>query len=411
MFTSSVQEPVQNSQASKAMGANNIREGSGTPRAKSNATESKGGETVSEDLISVLLCGTCRAPITDHNNILGCREESVWAQQAFAYEVDLFADCPPLWCYSATNPQGRRFDIIRCTATAVNRYRTVTLSGPWSGEHSFFVGHKWCYASCNTCSSFLGWAFCRASEALSFSGGSTEDNDVQIDGGGCGSKTTDDDDDNVDEESIVTVGGNNSNNVSLQRDGASDDDGTVGFDPSVLSFLGLIVTNCVGRSGYSLRQYNELMNADPLLRRRFVGNSPLEDLHSGEDGNYFVSATHFLGPSRDDHSRLFVGIGRHRQLQSFLDIVRTSLLPVGAVIGTESQDGDGETSEDEANNSTAPRTSSHRSDSSGNGSEDGENMGTSPSFTNIPPHCFGCGDMADSIDEDVSSTEGSDKSD
>ncbi|CCD12998.1 unnamed protein product, partial [Trypanosoma congolense IL3000] len=117
-----------------------------------------------ESVISVLLCERCKVPITSYDDILTERESSAWAEQVYAYELELFADKPPLWCYSATNPSDRRFDLLRCSAAAVTTHRTVKLSGPWSNKHSFFVGYQWAFAACAICGNFLGWGFSKLTE-------------------------------------------------------------------------------------------------------------------------------------------------------------------------------------------------------------------------------------------------------
>ncbi|KAH8605041.1 hypothetical protein ERJ75_001661200 [Trypanosoma vivax] len=205
--------------------------------------EADGAET-NTDKIAVLLCGECRGPIAHYNEILGCRSDHVWAAQVFPYELDLFADHPSLWCYSATNPAQKRFDFLRCAPATVTKSRTVVLKGPWSVEHSFFVGYEWCFANCGVCSGFVGWGFRKMMDGP-VSGSATCDSDDA--GKSCNSTT---DTNIVDTESRDTV----------------DESGTSAREDDV-SFICIIITRCVGRHDYPLSEYEALLRGNPSQRR------------------------------------------------------------------------------------------------------------------------------------------------
>lgn len=123
-------------------------------------------EEEEEEATPALLCAHCRTSLAGFDEILSHRTTDAWAAHVYAYELDIFSNKPPFWCYSATNPQERRFDLVRCDVAIAARRKRVELRGLWSSEHTFFVGHEWCYAMCGACNAFLGWGFRRvAAEA------------------------------------------------------------------------------------------------------------------------------------------------------------------------------------------------------------------------------------------------------
>jgi len=58
-------------------------------------------------------------------------------------------------CYSATNPGGHRFDVIRVLPTAIG----VLHLGKPTLEHSWFPEFGWRMAHCKACTAHLGWSF------------------------------------------------------------------------------------------------------------------------------------------------------------------------------------------------------------------------------------------------------------
>ncbi|RNF23943.1 uncharacterized protein Tco025E_02680 [Trypanosoma conorhini] len=146
-------------------------------------SSSPGGNT-EEQFVPALLCRYCRMPISQYGEILPHRAADAWASQVYAYELELFDDKPPLWCYSATNPSAQRFDVVRCDAAIAFQRRFLRLCGAWSAEHTFFVGHEWRCAVCKTCNNFLGWGFRpslpRPSDATAATAESDEDADEDL---------------------------------------------------------------------------------------------------------------------------------------------------------------------------------------------------------------------------------------
>ncbi|RNF09352.1 hypothetical protein TraAM80_02226 [Trypanosoma rangeli] len=126
---------------------------------ESDAPSCSSGDSTGEKFVPVLLCTYCRMPIAQYGEILSHRATDAWASQVYTYELELFDDNPPLWCYSATNPSAHRFDLVRCDAAIALGHRRIQLTGAWSAEHTFFLGHEWRYAVCKNCNSFLGWGF------------------------------------------------------------------------------------------------------------------------------------------------------------------------------------------------------------------------------------------------------------
>ncbi|KEG09634.1 hypothetical protein DQ04_04911030 [Trypanosoma grayi] len=113
-------------------------EGANTGPDASHSAEGGGG-AAAEEVLSVLLCMQCRAPICRYEDIFSNRATDVWAAQVYAYELDLFDDKPPLWCCSATNPSARRFDLVR---NGMGEY-AAWCDSAWQG-HSTPV---WCRCS------------------------------------------------------------------------------------------------------------------------------------------------------------------------------------------------------------------------------------------------------------------------
>ncbi|EKG02463.1 hypothetical protein TCSYLVIO_006509 [Trypanosoma cruzi] len=172
-----------------------------------------------EQFVPALICMRCYMPIAQYDEILPHRATDAWASQVYTYELDLFENKPPLWCYSATNPSTHRFDLVRCDAVIALRRHLLSFYGQWSAEHSFFVGHEWCCVACRACQNFLGWGFRRTLNVPR----DTENETLE-----------------TEEDAEVPVDNN-------------------------LSFVGIILTRCVGNDKFPLSQFEACAAIGALL--------------------------------------------------------------------------------------------------------------------------------------------------
>ena len=115
------------------------------------------GEEVDDPLTHVLVCQQCRYPL-----VLGCdiivEKADVWKDQVYPYELDIL-ELEDVWCYSATNPSGTRFDLVRGKPN-----NNITYDCENSSFHTFFPGFAWNHLSCKCCRHFFGFGFTKLSE-------------------------------------------------------------------------------------------------------------------------------------------------------------------------------------------------------------------------------------------------------
>ncbi|ORC85998.1 uncharacterized protein TM35_000311840 [Trypanosoma theileri] len=202
-----------------------------------------------KDVIAVLLCNQCKSPLCSVDDILAHRASDAWMAQVYAYELDLFNDCGPLWCYSATNPAARRFDIIRCHPSTA-----MFLRGPWSREHSFFLGHEWCYSSCGICGRFLGWGFRPVQTSASSSGPRTPGSVER-------ERMSEEEEEKEEKEEKKGEEEEEEGEEEEQREEEEEDDEEeegVMIAPESIMFVGLILTHCVGDEKYPRNTYEML---------------------------------------------------------------------------------------------------------------------------------------------------------
>ena len=70
----------------------------------------------------------------------------------YAYELDIMdLECT---CYSSTNPNDVRFDVLRLSSSA-----RVASHGSTSSLHTWFPPFAWRMAHCTKCMNHLGWSF------------------------------------------------------------------------------------------------------------------------------------------------------------------------------------------------------------------------------------------------------------
>ena len=103
-----------------------------------------------------LCCDKCDAPVCDASEFF-VERVAVWDATVYAYQLDDVMSHQNVWCYSATNPSERRFDVARVRPSA--HKRGLFCQGAFSNEHSWFPGHEWCMCMCQTCGQHMGWGF------------------------------------------------------------------------------------------------------------------------------------------------------------------------------------------------------------------------------------------------------------
>ena len=119
-----------------------------------------------------LACARCNSAIAFYRDVL-CEPHPTLNSHVFTYALDIFDDKEKgegtgarvsegapggVPAYSATNPQNRRFDVIRVQASerVIGR---LHLRGPPTSDHSWFPPLAWSFANCKRCGSHIGWAF------------------------------------------------------------------------------------------------------------------------------------------------------------------------------------------------------------------------------------------------------------
>ena len=89
-----------------------------------------------------LLCATCRHPITDDRlriKVQGSHRHHCVNPAGIAFQVECFGEAPG-----------------------------AIEVGPAESRHSWFPGHRWCYALCTGCGEHLGWHFAGVAEFFGF---------------------------------------------------------------------------------------------------------------------------------------------------------------------------------------------------------------------------------------------------
>lgn len=146
--------------------------------------------TTATTRVLALCCFVCSTPIATASDLLPdqiARLETA----SYPYKLDLLLDDTETepstsmiqmsnintnnggecWVYSATNPDGTRFDVVRFGNRACQRVR-VQDDEP-TLDHTFFPPYAWSMASCRNCGVHLGW---------SFGGGNNDDMNETING-------------------------------------------------------------------------------------------------------------------------------------------------------------------------------------------------------------------------------------
>ena len=112
-----------------------------------------------DEPILALVCNKCGAVVATERELccqpVPFRQGAVWS-----YELDLLNETAH--CYSATNPDGSRFDVARFDANTCKRLR---FSGVPTADHSWFPPACWRNAQCQSCPQQLGWVFSAADKA------------------------------------------------------------------------------------------------------------------------------------------------------------------------------------------------------------------------------------------------------
>eukprot|EP00760_Papus_ankaliazontas_P034809 PhM_4_TR7501/c0_g1_i1/m.86522 len=135
--------------------------------APSTPTQQDSNETSSVD---VLICSTCQNFMCTFNDII-CDRAATWDEQVYAYEMDIETDknsALSAWCYSATNPSARRFDVVRVKLEESSL--PLQLTGKPSAEHSWFPPYKWRMCQCASCHTHMGWGFVDDNDNVVFAG-------------------------------------------------------------------------------------------------------------------------------------------------------------------------------------------------------------------------------------------------
>merc|ERR1719240_2088534 len=99
-----------------------------------------------------MMCACCKLQVFSTDEIIQ-EKAGTWKEAVYPYELTV---CDKTcWCYSATNPQEDRFDVVRVLPSAAG----LCIRGIPTTAHSWFSGYAWQLAQCNVCGSLLGWAF------------------------------------------------------------------------------------------------------------------------------------------------------------------------------------------------------------------------------------------------------------
>ena len=208
-----------------------------------------------------LLCSTCRNPVCPEECLL-VDVTSTLSSSVFTYRLDLLtlADVP---LYSATNPSGHRFDVVRCTPRVVTD-GFVRVGRTSFAEHSWFPPRHWSMADCASCGSHLGWAF---NEPRPDADERDSPRSAETEQGMHHSQNTP----NGEAEQCEAIEDDpESSGVSLPS-GCNEE--TPSAAPRALSFVGLIVTRCAPVDEYTAAA---LLEARQTAAARAARNNDFE---------------------------------------------------------------------------------------------------------------------------------------
>ena len=120
--------------------------------------------------IICLACSHCEFPIAPVSKVL-VDKFPCWDAEVYSYPLEIL-ELDDVWCYSATNPSKRRFDVVRVLGDSPGvcsfSPNSLTL------HHTWFPGYAWNMASCVSCSTHLGWGFVNAESHPSLLGAGVE---------------------------------------------------------------------------------------------------------------------------------------------------------------------------------------------------------------------------------------------
>ncbi|MDP2438343.1 MAG: hypothetical protein Q8P67_21565 [archaeon] len=112
-----------------------------------------------EDKVTTLACSECNFPVACAEQVF-VDKFPCWEAEVYSYPLEILG-LDEVWCYSATNPSKRRFDVVRVTGASPG---VCSAPDPPTLHHTWFPGFGWSMASCVSCSAHLGWAFVDASQ-------------------------------------------------------------------------------------------------------------------------------------------------------------------------------------------------------------------------------------------------------
>jgi hypothetical protein len=99
-----------------------------------------------------MACAACNAGIAGESDVL--EEVLEHARDAvFSYDLEVLGKT--IKCFSATNPNDNRFDVVRFG----QEIDFIKSDSSFFSDHSWFPGYLWAPAGCETCGDFLGWKF------------------------------------------------------------------------------------------------------------------------------------------------------------------------------------------------------------------------------------------------------------
>lgn len=108
------------------------------------------------ETVAWLVCERCRFPLVRSDELIG-EKFDCWQKVTWSYELTVLSR-ESIWCYSATNPDDDRFDIVRTLPSVAGR--SIRTRGDPTSEYSWFPGYSWTVAHCHQCHWHLGWGFC-----------------------------------------------------------------------------------------------------------------------------------------------------------------------------------------------------------------------------------------------------------
>jgi hypothetical protein len=105
-----------------------------------------------EKTVVTLSCSFCNYPVAASEEVM-MEKFQCWEQEVYAYPLAMLEQ-DEIWCYSATNPSKKRFDVVRVKANP----GIATVGSP-TLLHTWFPAFAWNMASCVSCGAHLGWGF------------------------------------------------------------------------------------------------------------------------------------------------------------------------------------------------------------------------------------------------------------